>query len=155
MPNIPASKLWTLRLKRSNSTTLLFADPAQSLKSLKEALLSALRSAPSTGPVREQVPTDPRDVEIGKPVDLFELSKGWELVDSLQPTKSQDASLRSLGIKENYVLAYRFKDDEFEADEDDETMGEEKGWNVDIPVYEDTYGVETEGDLGAVPEYRG
>jgi hypothetical protein len=154
MPNVPASKLWTLRLKRGVHTTLLFADPAQSLSSLKLALFAALRSAPNEIPMRHVLPESSSDIEIGMPVDLFDLSQGFALVAPLEPTNSKDMSLRQLGIKENYVLAYRFKGDAGRDDDDDETLGEEK-WDVNIPEWEDTYGVENQGDLGAIRDYRG
>jgi hypothetical protein len=172
MPSaVPTSKLWTLRLKRGKKTVLVFADPAQSLRSLKQNLLDALKATHSSNAIDgTDIPTSPSDVELGKPVDQLDLEQGWDLVDPPSPddelasddsdtkgkkrakTKTRDLSLKALGIKENYVLAFRFKN----PDEDvDETLAEDLGWDVDIPSYEDLYGEVNSGDIGVNPEYRG
>jgi hypothetical protein len=160
MPPIQPSKLWTLRLKNGTRTVMLFADPAQSLSSLKAALLEALEQAPATDPhaPTQPLPASSSDIEIGKPLDSFDLTQGWELVgedadaDELETetkpngkgkarSNGTDVSLRSLGIKENYALAYRFKS---RGSDDDETLGEDPGWDVEIPAYDDVYGAENE-----------
>ncbi|KAF2668932.1 hypothetical protein BT63DRAFT_424659 [Microthyrium microscopicum] len=171
---IPTSKEWTLRLKNNRRTVLLFADPAQSLSSLKHSLLTALQTSPRAPDAEEEdeLPTSVSKIEIGLPVDLFDFKQGFQLIhedtdydDEPEETaskskkgkgreraaKTSEASLVSLGIKKNYVLAYRFKEEE----EDDETMGEDPGWHVEIPVFQDLYGMEVVGDLGANLEYRG
>jgi hypothetical protein len=176
MPPIQPSKLWTLRLKNGTRTVMLFADPAQSLTSLKAALLEALRRAPKADPraYTAPPPSSISDIEIGKPLDIFDLSQGWELVVSdpdpvdeppedttgkgkdkgkgKAKSNGTEMSLRSLGIKENWVLAWRVK---VTDGNDDETLGDDQGWQVEIPAYDDAYGVENQGDGGALPEFRG
>jgi hypothetical protein len=168
---VPTSKQWTLRLKKGKRTVLVFADPAESLRSLKQNLIDALTATnPSHTIDALPIPTSPSDVELAKPVDQLDITKGWEIVDPPIPDdelaiddsdvkgkgrakrKSREISLKALGIKENHVLAFRFKD----SNEDvDETLGDDPGWEVQIPSYEDLYGVENVGDLGVIPEYRG
>jgi hypothetical protein len=167
---IPTSKLWTLRLKRGKKTVLVFADPAQSLQSLKQNLLDSLRATNSSID-GVTIPTSPSDVELAKPVDQLDLKQGWDLVDAPTPddelamddsdtkgksrakSSSRDLSLKALGIKENHVLAFRFKN--LDDEDADETLGDDLGWDVDIPSYEDLYGDVNSGDLGVIPEYRG
>jgi hypothetical protein len=175
MPSaVPASKIWTLRLKSGKHTVILFADPSQSLRSLKQNLLDALReTAPSNKLDDVPIPTSIDEVELAKPVDQLDVRKGWNAIGGPKSSdtsedelaeddsevksktkakrKTRDVNLKSLGIKENHVLAFRFT-----GAEDDETFGDDDlGWKVDIPFYEDMYGMENAGDLGVVPEYRG
>lgn len=155
-------------MKRGKKTVLLFADPAEALDTLKHNLIDALKATNQSNQFDGvAIPSSPSDVEIGKPVEPLDISKGWELVDpsfddelamddsdskskkGKSRAKTKDMSLKALGIKENYVLAFRFRNDE------DETMEDDQGWDVNIPTYEDLYGVENVGDVGVIPEYRG
>jgi hypothetical protein len=173
MPSsVPTSKWWTLRLKRGKKTILVFADPAQSLRSLKQNLIDALKATNPSDKIDGQViPPSPSEVELAKPIDQLDISQGWTLLDppslddelgpedthnkgkSRAKSKSRDPCLKELGIKENHVLAFRFR--EPESDDSDETLGDDPGWKVEIPVYEDICGVENAGDLGLLPEFRG
>jgi hypothetical protein len=166
---VEKSKEWTLRLKRGTRTVLLFVDPAQSLASLKQSLLDALNNAPKDLPETTPAPDSIDQIEIGIPVDLFDFSQGFQAIEEDQDisldgeddvkqkgksraSKGSASSIQSLGVKKNYVLAYRFKEDN---EEQDETMGEDQGWDVEIPVFQDLYGIEVAGDLGANLEFRG
>jgi hypothetical protein len=170
--SVPTSKWWTLRLKRGKKTVLVFADPAQSLSSLKQNLIEALKATnPSDKIDGQPIPTSLSEVELAKPIDQLDISQGWTLLDPLPfedelgaddiqnaakskaKSKSRDPSLKELGLKENHVLAFRFRQPE--SDDVDETLGDDLGWKVEIPVYDDIYGVDNAGDLGVLPEFRG
>jgi hypothetical protein len=173
MPAIPASKTYTLRIKQSTTTIVLFADPAQSLTSLKESLLEALKATNPSGSFYSQtIPDDPAEVELALPVDVFDAEKGWDLIFEIRSPSLDDEntrrsskgkgkaivkdaglSIRGAGIKDNAVLAFRFKKDD--GEEEDEAMADDPGWDVQVSVYEDVYGVENRGDLGVIPEFKG
>jgi hypothetical protein len=173
MPPIPSENTWIMRLKYKKYTAFLFGEPSQSITSFKEELLKALRERNPTGEFMGlSIPSSASEVEFGKPVDVFDLKKGWELIGA--PTEVHDeekeddnstrqkskgeakapdndtTSLKSAGFKEG-VYAFRFKN----QGEEDETMGDDPGWDVQIATFEDVYGVENQADLGVVPEYDG
>jgi hypothetical protein len=173
MPPIPPEKTWIMRLKYSTYTVFLFGDPLQSIASFKEELLNALRERNPSGKfMGVSIPSTASEVEFGKPVDVFDLEKGWELIGSppeneddeeeddnstrrkskgkAKATDNSTTSLKNAGFKEG-VYAFRFK----KQSDDDETMGDEPGWDVRIATFEDIYGVENQADLGVVPEYDG
>ena len=212
---IPA-KAWTLRLKRGRRTVLVFADPAAPLLRVKESLLAALRAVPPRddggeddgGAAPEPLPASAADVELARPVDVFDATAGFEMVGAPAPAAGgdvaaesgegdaasddeeenedggeegkrgeqeeggagraaraavmgrrasagqateDDKSLTSLGIKENAVLVYRFRGGEAGK----ERRGKDPGWSIEVPSFEDPYGVENVGDLGVKPEFRG
>jgi hypothetical protein len=212
MRPLPA-KAWTLRLKRGRRTVVLFADPSAPLLRVKERLLEALRAAPprtdddnDDGATPEPLPASAADVELARPVDVFDVTAGFEMVGAPSPaaigkgsaevgegeaarnggeeneggdsdeekreeqeedsdgranargrrstagqTAEDNKSLTNLGIKENAVLVYRFRGGEAEK----EKRGKDPGWSIEVPSFEDAYGVENEGDLGVKPEFRG
>jgi hypothetical protein len=216
MRPLPA-KAWTLRLKRGRRTVLLFADPSAPLLHVKQSLLAALRAVPTRGDddgeddggaAPEPLPASTADVELARPVDVFDVTAGFEMVGAPSPAAGGDStaesgegeansdheeenedrgeevkrdeqeeggagraaraaargrrasagqateddkSLTSLGIKENAVLVYRFRGGEAEK----ERRGKDPGWSIEVPSFEDPYGVENEGDLGVKPEFRG
>jgi hypothetical protein len=140
---VPKTKEWTLKLKYGKTTVLLFAEPAQSLITFKTNLIAALNTTHSSGELEGQtIPSSPEDIELAKPLKLDDPGKGWtplvatgqndELGDDDDDASSRgtkDISLYSLGIRENWVLAFRFKNSS--------TPNE---WNVDVPeliYYED------------------
>lgn len=169
MPVSP-DKQWTLRLKRKTNTVLLFVDPAQSLSSVKAALFEALEANTSPLARAEPLPSSPEDIELGRPIDPSDLSVGFEhmepssideLADEPRSAKGKGKaarsveagqSLKSLGLRDSSVLAYRWK-----RDDGDETLGDDE-WEVSIPVFEDIYGMEQQLDPDAsppLPELRG
>jgi hypothetical protein len=138
---VPKTKEWTIKLKNGKTTVLLFAEGAQSLATFKTNLITALNTTHPSGELEGAViPESPEDIELAKPIKQDEPAKGWtpliatdqddELGDDDTPSRrTKDVSLYSLGIRENWTLAFRFKDDSA-ADE----------WNVDVPeliYYED------------------
>ena len=81
-------------------------------------------------------------------------SKGKAKKGTSNGTDGDQRTLKECGISDNAVLAFKFaphlEDNEEAMDEDDNDK-----WDVVIPTYEDTYGVENEGDVGQFKEYRG
>src|ERR1700712_1659232 len=149
MPPIPASKTWTMRLKRGKHTVFLFADPSKPLADLKDALFSALQELHTSGTLDDlTVPSSASEIELGKPVDQFDPEQGWELIGAL-PYEDDDEgvskkrtskgkgkavenniTLRDSGAVEG-VLAFRLKQQSSDDEEDqrmDETLGEDPGW---------------------------
>jgi hypothetical protein len=150
------STSWTLRLKRQKTTILLFADPNTTLSDLKQQLLKALRATHPTQVLSDGkgIPTSVADVELGLPVEPNDLTQGWRMIDlsftddnttdagSTKGAVSKDKALKTLGIKADSVLAFRFKNED--GDLDDETLGEDIGFKVDIPDWEDAFGIDAE-----------
>lgn len=193
---------WTIRFKLHKTTTLLHVDPLQTIASLKAELLNALRQTSKDGMVEGfRIPDDEADVALARPVDLNDVQKGWKRLgdDGAAPTVTPVAaktskgkgkekagskreisgvdgeSLKSLGVKDNAVLAFRFvsaaeeelrnkkrKADELDGDEglgiaeeDEEQQGGREQWDVVLPTWDDQYGVENVGDVGVIQEYEG
>ncbi|KAK5015282.1 hypothetical protein LTR60_002948 [Cryomyces antarcticus] len=66
--------------------------------------------------------------------------------------------LQGLGLKDNAVLAFKFRQarEDRGGDNDDEGLDlEDEEWDVVIPSFEDQYGVENLGDVGAQGEFQG
>jgi len=139
---------WTLRFKHHKNTTLLHADPLQSLSSLKVDLLNALRVTHPDGRLSSglALPTDPIDIIFGKAKDMHDLSIGWERVSTVdeaaqEPTRKKKAnpedSPKGIGLKDGGVLAYKFKSEDMDLDEGLGLEDDDEKWNVVIPVYEE------------------
>lgn len=107
-------------------------------------------------------PSTPSDIRLARPVDPLDLSQGWDTLDDGSqdlddPFNNDDddvpkpktkktlesENLRAYGIKDNAVLAFRFRS--------------EKGrdWDVVQAVNIDEYGVENEADMGIPKEFKG
>jgi hypothetical protein len=156
----PDPLTWTVRLKHHKTTILLHVEPLLLLSTLKEELLAVLREIAPDGFNGYQLPSSASEIRLGRPVDPFDISLGWE---PLEPPNELDdpfnidedeslkgkakrlesENLKAYGIKDNAVLAFRFKS--------------EKGrsWDVVQAVHIDEYGVENEGDMGVLREYKG
>ncbi|KAI9773110.1 MAG: hypothetical protein M1840_008231 [Geoglossum simile] len=158
----------TLRLKHNSMTVFLFANPHTPITTLKSSLLTALTSInPATLPLSlTTLPTDPEDLVLGVPIDIYDLHKGWVklLIPEPPKTKSKRPSGRGVfnetvhaaGLKDGNILAFRLRTErererakrgtdgedmrmEDEGEEVDE-KGEEKEeeeWNVVVPKYDD------------------
>jgi len=169
--SLPTGKAWTLRLRRGKQTVLVFADPTETLQYLKETLLQALQTAlPDNLLDGHSLPQHATEIWIAKPNDLFDITQGFTLLDE-EPVdelasdeemnkfksrsgnrsrgRNDSTSLIALGIKENHVLAFRFTWDSRIHVKDTQS------WNFVVPTLEDIYGVENEGDLGAISDFRG
>jgi hypothetical protein len=132
---------WTLRLKREKTTVFLFADPSQTLTELKQTLLDSLHQThPSKKLDGTPIPQSTTDVELALPINDKDLSLGWRSIDFIpdedaRAAKNSGATLRTAGIQENGVLAFRFRGGDDEAN--DETLGEELTFKVQIPEWDE------------------
>lgn len=195
-PTVPSPSTWTIRFKHHKTTVLLHIEASQTISSIKEELLNVLKqTCPDGTSEGTLLPESGEEIQLARPLDINDVSAGWrrlaagdsvgkgkmskgkgkEKAGSEITAKGVDAeSLKSLGFKDNAVLAFRFAS-EIEAeelsgrktqtdvlgDEDDEMGLEEdegdikENWDVVIPTWEDQYGEETKGDVGAIPTFNG
>lgn len=85
-PITPNSRTWTLRLKHHKTTILLHADPIQKLSSLRAELLLALQRTNPDGTLNgHTIPQSADDIILAKPVDINDLSQGWERLERKAP----------------------------------------------------------------------
>lgn len=127
------------------------------MASVKTELLRALKDTHPTGQLSSGVaiPDIPADIVLGKAKDAHDLSNGgWERVytndASLSETKKKKVSAddcpKGVGLKDGSVLAYKFKSEEL--DMEDEGLGmedEDEKWDVVIASYD-------ENTEGAAPQ---
>ncbi|KAF2095434.1 hypothetical protein NA57DRAFT_20002, partial [Rhizodiscina lignyota] len=189
---------YIIRFKLHKTTVILHVDPLQTIASVKAELLNALRQTSKDGIVEGfQIPEDDAEVALARPVDLNDMEKGWrrlrdeeaasgtatrsskgkgkQKAGSKREPKGVDAEcLKSLGIKDNAVLAFRFGDaaeedtntkkrkadeldakDTLEVDEEESDQSKAEEWDVILPSWDDMYGVENVGDVGVIQEYEG
>lgn len=149
-----------MRLKKHKSTILLHVEPLQLLSTVKEDLLAILKDIAPNGFNGTPLPNSASEIELAKPVDPLDISLGWEPlapsdeledpfnIDEDEAPKGKGKSLESenlkaYGLKDNAVLAFRFKSEKG------------KGWDVVQAVFIDEYGVENEGDMGVLRDYKG
>ncbi|KAK4894118.1 hypothetical protein LTR66_010501 [Elasticomyces elasticus] len=168
MPIKPTPLTLTLRLKHHKTTILLHVDQLQSLASIKTELLHALRETnPDNTFGGAEIPAEPKDVLLAKPVDQNDLSLGWtslepsaltipDTEDGLANGKSKSAKGKgkaskageqtpaSVGLRDGIALAFKFRgQDELNEQDEDEALqlDDEETWDVLVPTYDDTYGV--------------
>lgn len=119
--------------------------PHESLNNTKSRLLDALKSREVTAINGDIVPDDSVEIEFGEPVDRADLEKGWK---RLQVDASQDESVTIMeaGLQNGHSIAFRFnKSTESQNGGLDMNLdGEDPGWDVIIPSYEE----EPEKELG-------
>jgi len=177
---IPSAQTWTIRFKYHKSTVLLHVEPNQTIDSLKESLLYALRDVKTSSNFLngQTPPSSASQIQLAKLRNALDISEGWEPLEesSLKDLFEEDdqgndqkkgkgkakakvessgQTVRGIGIKDNAVLAFRWrakengakKGDEAEFEEEDE-WDERDEWDVVIPTFEDVYGVENSGDFG-------
>ena len=159
----PNPHTWTIRLKHHKTTVLLHVDALQTIATLKKELLAVLNEIAPNGLNGHTLPSSASDIRLAKPVDPLDLSQGWDTLDdgsnddldnpfnmdendvAKPKTKKvlESENLKAYGIKDNAVLAFRFKS--------------EKGreWDVVQAVNIDEFGVENEADMGVPREYKG
>ncbi|KAF2263068.1 hypothetical protein CC78DRAFT_534336 [Lojkania enalia] len=176
----PSPTNWILRLKNGKTTVFLHINPLQTFTSIKTHLYHALTEAPlkdaETG--REvPLPPSPADIQLGRPVNINNAKEGfvlgeWEYRNSSDleeadvkgkgkgRLKKRSNELvdpdvkdcpKGAGLRDGAVLAFRWRED----GDEDMRDGEEDMWGVKIPSYEDSYGVENEGDVGGRREFEG
>jgi len=149
---------WTLRFKHHKTTVLLHSDPLTPISTLKTNLLSSLRDTKPSGIKSRPIPISPSEIQLAIPVDPLEISKGWEILEPPSNIDEEDeqtpeakqkwdesTSVKAAGVKDNAVIAFRWR---IEAEEEDETDETEGTWDVVWPSFEDGYHVENEGDKG-------
>lgn len=162
-----APPTWTIRLKYHKTTVIVDAKPVESLEAVRSELLRALRETHKTneietaaGPIN--IPTDASEIQIAKPNDIHDHSKGWarlrideeeeewdmpdELGDMKNGNKRKRANevvrtLKEAGLKDGAILAFRFKTKEPQIDEGLGLDEAEEQWDVVIPSYDDSAGV--------------
>ncbi|KAK4542852.1 hypothetical protein LTR36_006041 [Oleoguttula mirabilis] len=134
----PAIKLnsttWTLRFKHHRTTILLHVDPLQSLSSVRAELLKAVQQTCRDGQLNGQsIPDSETDVLLARPVDINDLTAGWEPLDrdddlataleeekssskgkgkagisKTKPAKLTDCP-QGAGLRDGGVVAFKFK----------------------------------------------
>jgi hypothetical protein len=156
----PNPQTWTIRLKHHKSTVLIHVEPLLTLSTLKEELLAILNDVAHSGYFNgTKLPSSPSEILLARPVDPLEISLGWEPlepedepedpfnIDEDAPKgkakKLESENLKAYGVKDNAVLAFKFKSEK------------SKGWDVVQAVHIDEYGVENEGDMGVLRDYKG
>lgn len=147
---------WTIRFKQQKSTTILHVDPLQSLDSIKEELLRALKQTHRTGSINgATIPSSISDVFLARPNDTYDLDKGWtslldregNIITGNEPVakkrKIDGAELRvgdqcpkAAGLKDGAIVAYKFRTED--GDEDEGLSLSDEQWDVTMPSYDET-----------------
>lgn len=166
----PSPRTWTLRFKSSKTTILLHVDPLQKLNSIKADLLKALNQTNPSGTLNSiPIPTDPGSIRLAKPLDINDLSLGWQPLDADIDAEELDAdgekprtkgkgrnkaknSLldcpQGVGMRDGGVVAFKFGEDlHGMGDQEDEAVvveGAEEKWDVDVPTLEAAFDDEEE-----------
>lgn len=164
-----SSQMWTLRLKYHKTTVLLHADPLQSVQRLKQDLIDSLRAIKPTSTFLNgrSLPSSASQIQLAKPCDILDPTSGWELLEESDDAtlrangpdgkgkgkakvkpNSSEFTLRSVGMKDNLALAFRWWDKESV-----DSGLEDEEWDVIIPTFEDIYGVENIGDVGELRDF--
>ncbi|KAL9006846.1 MAG: hypothetical protein Q9188_000377 [Gyalolechia gomerana] len=157
----PNPQHWTLRFKQHKTTVLLFVSPHQSLTSVKEDLLHAIKATRVTEINGNLIPSSPEDVILGVPLDGNDPSQGWinleipELEGDGGKKGSKKASVLNAtpigaGLKDGMVLAFKSRKEKSGSDDMDIDDNE---WDVVLPNYDDEEGSQVkngeEGDSHA------
>lgn len=180
MPTKPTPQTWTLRFKTHKTTLFLHIDKTQTFASIKTELLAALQETqvkpPHNGTLNGvPIPENADDILLARPVDFNDLEAGWESLEDLgdediitdevtpkakgkgRSSVSNTGGFRECplgaGLRDGCVVAFRFRSEDDEVDEDGEmdVTGKGKGrcgkWDVVVPSYDDVYGeLEEEGE---------
>lgn len=199
-PTQPISTMWTIRFRHGKTTVLLHVDPLQNIASIKAELWAVLTQTESTDSQTNapSIPDSPDEILLARPLDINDATQGWKGLTVPETsngtaTKAKasakgkgkgregaavegiDAeSLKSLGIRDNALLAFKFVSStsqsshdevpatDINADDEDEDMNDTDGegarkesWDVIMPAWEDQYGVTNTGDAGALKEFEG
>lgn len=180
----PTPQSLTLRLKHGRTTILLHANPLTTFPAIKAALHTALQQTTITSPTTRlplTLPASPEEYQFGVPVSTSETARGFRLApweESEDADEDEDevkgkgkgkakakakgdglADARNCpkgqGLRDGAVLVFRWRGDGSGWEEKGEE-GEAEGdmWGVQLPSFEDAYGVENEGDLGGGGEYE-
>jgi hypothetical protein len=178
----PTPDVWTIKFKNARTTVVLYVYQLQSLSTIKVELLHALKTGNPSGQLNgATLPDSADDIELAKPRDLSNPgASGWLSIEPDVATDEFDADLfgggesvtskakgkgkakangashkdspLGAGLKDNAILAFRFKGQRTVSrpvgDDVDEGLGLEDdaapdadGWNVELPRFEDVYGL--------------
>lgn len=158
LAELPSPLHITLLFKCARHTVLLSVLPSTPFSDIKSLLLLALQARNITSIADAGVPSPDRgyQVEFGVPKDKKELKKGFVSLEMAEQLlmDSKGGKKRVNGNKaipnenpagadlvDGSVLAFRFRP-EIEADikeegDDDVKLPDERGWNVELPRYDD------------------
>lgn len=119
--------------------------PHESLKNTKSRLLDALKSREVTAINGDIVPDDSVEIEFGEPVDRADLEKGWKRLQ-VDASQNESVTIMEAGLQNGHSIAFRFKKstESQNGGLDMDLDGEDPGWDVIIPSYEE----EPEKELG-------
>ncbi|KAF2006328.1 hypothetical protein P154DRAFT_257233 [Amniculicola lignicola CBS 123094] len=177
----PGPTTWTLRLKSYKTTVLLHVDPLSTFPTIKDSLLAVLRETGLRSEAHGDIPlpADPSSIQLGRPRNPNDPSQGFVLGEWEYQTDADEEAEgkgkakakipgrgkqnavaevkdcpKGAGLRDGAVLAFRFREQGSGEDMDEE--GEEADmWNVRIASFEDSYGVEEQGDVGGGREFEG
>ncbi|KAJ5468353.1 hypothetical protein N7475_006105 [Penicillium sp. IBT 31633x] len=154
----PDSRALTLLFKKHKTTVLLMLPTHETLELAKEKLLEALKRRGLSEINGDLIPDDSFDIEFGEPVDRADLEKGWKRLQADAPgLDTEDAtkknkgksnngsvSLLEAGLENGHSIAIRFRkpSEGQNAGLDMDIDGEDLGWDVIMPSYEDEEGEE-------------
>ncbi|KAK5165789.1 uncharacterized protein LTR77_008712 [Saxophila tyrrhenica] len=149
MPTQSNPRTWTLRFKSHRTTILLHIDPIQTFPSVKRDLLEALTQTNPSGTFNgHQIPQNSEAIVLGKPVDINDLTRGWETIQtsgsgdsessgkgkgkagSATPAKAsgknqvQDCP-QGAGLRDGGIVAFKFRGQD-ESERADRTQGEDE-----------------------------
>jgi hypothetical protein len=172
----PSPQTWTFRLKSHKTTVLLHVDPLSTFSNIKELLYTALKEShlKDENGVEIPLPPSPSDIQLGRPVSINDPQSGfmlgeWEEQDvegaddaeenskgkgkqngDAKPFDALKQCPKGAGLRDNAVLAFRFKGDATAWGNDGVAMADDEPdmWGVKIASYEDSYGVDNQGDVG-------
>ncbi|KAK3706128.1 hypothetical protein LTR37_012955 [Vermiconidia calcicola] len=131
----PNPRSWTLRFKHNRNTFLLHIDPLQTLSSVKHELLKAVQQTHPNGTLNgNTIPQNPDEILLARPIDINDLSAGWESIEprsgdvdgdtgasgkgkgkATTPGKSTSAGAKlkdcphGAGLRDGGVVAFKFK----------------------------------------------
>lgn len=124
----------------------------ETLDSIKENLLQALKSRDLNEINGDPIPVDFADIELGVPVDRSDLDKGWKNLeaDTLEleegntskknkgKSKNESPTLLEADIQNGYSIAFRFRKHTEAQNGDRMNLDtEDPGWDVIVPKYDD------------------
>ncbi|KAL8693305.1 MAG: hypothetical protein Q9224_003780 [Gallowayella concinna] len=144
----PSPQQLTLRFKCHKTTICLLVAPHDSLSSVKEKLLEAIKATQVNEINGQSLPSDPDNVIFGVPADTDESNGQWIELEIPEPeddtrkkgAKKPDvlnATPMGAGLKDGSVLAFRFRDEATDADD----LAEDKlTWDVIMPNFDDEEG---------------
>jgi hypothetical protein len=76
----PSPATWILRFKYNKTTVFLHVDPLQSIASVKENLLAALRQTNPDGIAGKPLPDSASEIVLGRPANYNDIEEGWERI---------------------------------------------------------------------------